>query len=243
MPNNSLQKKDLTVILAAYKEAENLNVLLPRLNSVLSELTSLYEILVIDTIEPLDNTQEICEKYNVRYIKRCGGNNYGDAIRTGILESGGVYVVVMDADGSHPPEFIPKLWAEKGKGDIIIASRYIDGGRTENPWLLVFFSKILNFIFKTIIQFPVLDVSNSFRLYNGDKLRAIKLNYKHFDILEEILAKSLWRSRSSCKIIEVPFYFERRINGKSKRNFLLFSYHFFLAIFKLLSMRLSKETD
>lgn len=237
MLENHSQLDSLSVILAAYKEAENLEILLPRLKSTLSQLTPSFEILVIDSIEPMDNTTDICKNNAVRCLKRRGGNNYGDAIRTGIAESIGEFVIVMDADGSHPPEFIPMLWNERKNYDIVIASRYINGGHTENPWVLVFLSRILNYIFKKIVQLPVLDVSNSFRLYHGMKLRSIQPTYQHFDILEEILARLFWETNDSITVIEVPFSFEKRHSGKSKRNLFLFGYHLLLAMYRLYGLR------
>lgn len=82
-----------------------------------------------------------------------------------------------------------------------------------------------------------MDGSNSFRLYNGLKLRSIKLTYQHFDILEEILARLFWDSNDSVTVAEVPFSFEKRYSGKSKRNLILFGYHFLLAIYKLSYLR------
>jgi len=235
MLNNNVQLDSLSVILPAYKEAENLEILLPKLKLSLILLTPSFEILVIDS---LDNTEKVCRNNSVTYINRLGGNNYADAIRTGIAVSTGRYVIIMDADGSHPPEFIAKLWNQKQNADIVIASRYINGGRTDNPWLLVLLSRILNILFKNIVQFPVLDVSNSFRLYDGMKLRSLKLTYQHFDILEEILAKWLWENNiNHNSVIEIPFFFEKRFAGKSKRNLILFGYHYMFAIFKLYHLR------
>ena len=67
-----------------YLEEENLRLLLPRLVTEITKIGDPYEILVIDTMHAMDNTKEVCEANNVSYIQRTGGNNYGDAIRTGI---------------------------------------------------------------------------------------------------------------------------------------------------------------
>lgn len=234
---NQPNTESLSVILAAYNEAENLSFLLPRLISILNQITSDNEILVVDTQQPMDNTREICEMYSVKYLNRQGSNNYGDAIRTGIKNSSGKYVIIMDSDGSHNPEFINELWKARGQAEVIIASRYLSGGKTNNPWMLVFMSKILNLFFKYFVRIPALDVSNSFRLYDGDRLRSLKLEFSHFDIVEEILAKMIWEIQPPSKVLELPFEFGKRISGKSKRNLLVFSYNFLLAIFRLNQIR------
>jgi len=234
---NQTSLGSLSIILAAYNEASNLDVLLPKIITSIGELTDQKEILVIDTQTPMDNSEEICHKYSVTYENRQISNNYGDAIRTGIKKSTGDYVIIMDSDGSHDPEFIHELWKYRKQADIVIASRYIPGGRTDNPFLLVLMSRILNFFFTKIVNLPALDVSNSFRLYNGALLRKLELEFQHFDIVEEILAKMIWEITPPGRVKEIPFEFGKRLYGKSKRNLFVFCFHFLLAIFKLSQIR------
>ena len=225
--------ENLSIILAAYNESENLKYLLPRLKLTVNKITPKNEVIVVDTLSPMDDTEQICLTNGARYVRRRGGNDYGYAIKTGITESTGDYVVIMDADGSHDPEFISKLWQVRHEADVVIASRYIAGGRTDNPWLLVFMSRILNFAFRTVVRIPILDVSNSFRLYTGTLLRNLELTSLHFDVLEEILARLLWQNDPPARMIEIPFSFGKRFSGESKRNMIVFGYHFLRAIFRL----------
>ena len=232
----------LTVMLPAYGEADNLRELLPQLKCRLDALSISYEILVLDTQVPVDDTRAVCESVGVRCLPRQNGNNYGDAIRTGIAASQGKYVVVMDADGSHTPEFVEKFWENREKADLVIASRYVAGGSTKNPLLLVGMSRILNVVFKVALRLPVFDVSNSFRLYRGDMLRGLTLTYLHFDIMEEILAKMLWNNPvSPARCLEIPYQFEQRKYGKPKRNLLVFGVHFIRAFLRLRAMRRQSE--
>jgi dolichol-phosphate mannosyltransferase len=229
--------ESLSIVLAAYREGENLAYLLPSIRKVVDDMTVPYELIVVDTQEAMDNTEGICHANQARHVRRRGGNDYGDAIRTGISEAKGEYVVIMDADGSHNAEFIRDLWEHRHVADIVIASRYVPGGHTDNPWLLVRLSRFLNLFFRAIAGLPVLDVSNSFRLYRGDLLRSLHLTYRHFDVLEEILGKLLWLHGPSVRVLEVPFRFGRRIRGESKRTLLVFAYHFLLAALRLSRMR------
>ena len=125
MTISSEAHESLTIMMAAYNEAENLAVLLPRINALVARLTPDYEILVVDTYTPMDDTRAICEQNGAVYLNRENSNNYGDAIRTGIRHSQGKYVVNMDSDGSHDPAFIEKLWQIRDQADIVIASRYM----------------------------------------------------------------------------------------------------------------------
>jgi len=226
----------LSVILASYQEGENLKRLLPRLKATVDRIATRNQVIVVDTQAPMDDTEQVCIANGVSCVRRRGGNEYGYAIRTGIAESTGDYVVIMDADGSHAPEFIDSLWQARHEADVVIASRYVAGGRTDNPQLLVLASRFLNFVFQAVANIPVLDVSNSFRLYRGDLLRNLELTFLHFDVLEEILAKLLWQNFPPARVAEIPFSFEKRSAGHSKRNLLVFSYHFLRAMFRLRQM-------
>ncbi|EKD54159.1 MAG: hypothetical protein ACD_60C00119G0005 [uncultured bacterium] len=227
-----LNSVDLSVILPAYLEAENLRLLLPRLHRVLIESSLSFEILVIDTMIAMDHTRDVCKENQAICINREKGNSFGEAICTGIRKSRGTYVIFMDADGSHEPEFIPHLLKHRTTHDIVIASRYIPGGVTENPWILIFMSHMLNKIYSFVLGIHCKDVSNSFKLYPGEMLRSLKLKCKNFDIVEEILFK-LVRQYPCLQIKEVPFAFKKRMFGCTKRNLILFMITYTISLIRL----------
>jgi len=226
------KKIDLSIILPAYKEEENLRVLLPRLVAVLDKLKCSSEILVIDTQEKLDNTNLICYKFGARHIPREGVDSFGAAVRTGISKANGDYIIFMDADGSHPPEFIPQLHESSSRGDVIIASRYVKNGDTENSWFLILMSKIVNWSFSVVLGLKCKDVSNSFKLYRADQLKSLNLKCTNFDIVEEILFK-LKKNNPQIKFVEIPFVFKKRLFGETKRNLPLFIATYLITIIKL----------
>ncbi len=111
---------ELSVMMPCYKEADNLKILLPKIDDVLSGFPFTSEIIIVDTQTPMDDTAQVCEKFrNVRYVPRNGGNDYGDAVRTGIKSTLGRYVLIMDADGSHNPEDITRLYDDAGGCDVV----------------------------------------------------------------------------------------------------------------------------
>jgi dolichol-phosphate mannosyltransferase len=225
-------KKELSIILPSYKEAENLRILLPQLQSTLGDLHIAYEILVVDTEHSMDTTKEVCDMPHVRYINRQGGNNYGDAIRTGIMHAEGIYTVFMDADGSHTPEFIKTLYSHRNDGDVIIASRYIEGGTTDNSKSLIYMSLVLNIIYAVVLGLRCKDVSNSFKLYKTEDLKKINLYCNNFDIVEEILFK-LKRLHKKLIIKELPFTFKKRMFGETKRNLVFFILSYIVTLVRL----------
>ncbi|MCL6588755.1 MAG: glycosyltransferase [Firmicutes bacterium] len=227
---------DISVVIPAYQEKENLEVLLPRLISVLGGLGVQYEVLVVDALEKMDDTDDVCRRNQVTYLNRINGNSYGDAIRTGIQCSRGAKVLVMDADGSHEPESIPEMYSYAAKYDLVIGSRYIKNGRTENNFILILMSLMVNIMYRLFLNLKVKDVSNSFRLYDGEKLRSIKTVCSHFDLVEEILIKlSLCYPKLTVK--EVPIEFKKRLYGKSKRDLVKFVLSYLVTMRRLMKIK------
>lgn len=215
-------RPELSVVLPAYEEAANLDQLIPALKAALTPLGILHEIVVVDSAEPRDATPEVCARHGVVHVARRDGATYGHAIRTAQQAARGRYLILMDADGSHGPSFVRRLWEERDTADLLIASRYVRGGQTENPVILIFMSMVVNYVFRICLGLRCADVSNSFRLYRGDEFRALELKCDNFDIVEEILIK-LSFSRPGYTIRELPFTFEKRKAGKTKRRLVLFA--------------------
>lgn len=233
---------ELSVVLPCYLEADNLRFLLPKIKAVAATLTPDYEVLIVDTQQPKDDTPDICAAEGVRYIGRRGGDSYGDAIRTIIQEARGPFILCMDADGSHSPEYFPSMWAKRDEYDIVIGSRYAPGGHTENPAVLILMSYVLNLTFRIAFSIRAKDVTNSFRLYRRNVLTPLKLESNDFDILEEILIKA-----TVCKhpatIGEVPVTFGRRKAGESKRNLVKFMFGYMTTLNKLLGFARSARRE
>ena len=228
---------DISIIIPAYKEKENLEVLLPKLVGVLSGLQVTFEILVIDTMEKMDATEDVCRLHQqVHYIPRENGNYYGDAIRTGIRKSTGAHVIIMDADGSHEPRYIKDLLQYAGKHDVVIGSRYIKNGKTENNIILIFMSFMVNIMYRLFLNLKIKDVSNSFRLYNGIQLRSIDTICDNFDLVEEILIK-LVLHYPGLTIKEVPIEFKKRLHGKSKRELFKFVFSYLVTVRRLMQIK------
>lgn len=230
------ERCELSVVMPAYREADSLRTLLPKLVPEVQALTSDMEIIVVDSLSPLDNSRQICEENEVQYRSRTGGEDYGDAVRSGIQASRGRYVLLMDSDGSHNPKAIASLWNRRADASIVIGSRYVRGGHTENPAILIFMSRILNYAYRLAFRLPVNDVSNSFRLYHGDPLRSLHLVSKNFDIVEEILIRLVY-GPSRATVLEVPMTFEQRKAGVSKRNLPVFLMSYLSSMKKMQGFR------
>lgn len=230
----------ISVILPSYLEAENLRDILPALKNALEGID--YEILVLDTMEPLDETETVCNINGAKYIARRGGNNYGDAIRTGFADAVGDYIVVMDADGSHDPKCIPEFLKEmeSKEYDLIIGSRYCKGGHTENPAILRLMSWMLNVTYRLLFDLRVKDVSDSFRMYKREQIKTLQLECDNFDLVEEILIKlSLYCK--TFRVKEIPISFYKRAAGESKRDLVKFIFSYCVTIHRLLKIKHKTE--
>jgi dolichol-phosphate mannosyltransferase len=223
---------DLSIMIPAYREGANLRELLPLIKPAADALTPNYEVLIVDTETALDDTADICAVNGVRHIHRYGGNQYGDAIRTGIKESRGEYLLCMDGDGSHSPSYFASMWKERAGYDIVIGSRYAPGGQTENPAILIWMSYLVNLTFRVAFSIRAKDVTNSFRLYRKSVIAPLKLESGDFDILEEILIKAVTH-RPPARITEVPVTFARRKAGESKRKLVQFAFGYLHTLRKL----------
>jgi dolichol-phosphate mannosyltransferase len=227
----------LAVVLPAYDESENLRILLPELRSVLDSLVEVESTILV--VLPLAATvveqQEVVDLGAVCVI-RGPSDTFGDAVRSGIkaVPITADYIIFMDADGSHSPTTVPRLVEFADGNDVVIASRYVRGGKSDNGPLLRAMSRSLNMCFRIVLRVPCDDLSTSFKLYKREQLQAITLTCDKFDIVEEILFRLQRKvGRSSFRVHEVPDYFRERKFGESKRQLGPFIVSYFLTLIRL----------
>jgi dolichol-phosphate mannosyltransferase len=197
---------DISVILPVINERENLDILIPRLKSLLRNARLDGEIVVVDGGSS-DGTRESAAAHGVRVVSE-RGKGYGAAIQTGFEEARGEWVLTLDADLSHDPDFVAKMWRARDRGDIVIASRYTRGGVAYTGVFRKSLSWLLNLFLRRFWSLPVRDVSSGYRLYRRAALEGLKFTSSNFEVLGEILVRLYARG---YKVVEVPFtYFPRR---------------------------------
>lgn len=225
--------KGISLIIPAYREEENLRFLLPEIHKALQTVDQPYEIQVVDTCQPMDHTEELCSQQNAECIRCEQEDSYGNAVRTGIRHARLDKTVFMDGDGSHSPAVIPEMLRlmEDENLDLVVGSRYVDGGASDNGPVLKLLSLTLNLIFRWIFHLKVKDLSGSFRMYRTDQLQGLHLQCANFDIIEEILIKLSMREHFSFR--EIPISFSKRQAGKSKRHLFAFIAGYLSTIIRL----------
>lgn len=208
----------ISIVISFHNEEKNVFPLVEDIQKTLKD-KYIFELILIDDIST-DGTFKICNdlisKYdNISVIKRKENKGLGNALRDGFNEAKGEVIVTMDGDLSHQPKELINLLSKFNEGyDLVIGSRFIQGGSVELNKKRIFMSKSLAFFIR-LSGVNVQDVSSGFRVYNSKLLKKMNLNSKNFDIQLETLLKM---KRMNAKIAEVPIHYLKRKEGKSKLN-------------------------
>lgn len=207
----------LSIIIPTINEADNIEPLLKRIAASLDTMAlQNSEVIFVDdgsTDATQDNIKAWQGKFPVRLISRPGKNGLASAVIEGARLAVYDYVLVMDADLSHPPEAIPELAGPVMSGcyDMIIGSRYIKGGGTPG-WPLL---RRLASRGATLLAWPFLEVKDpmaGFFCTQRRLLAEMPLDISGFKIGFEILM----RHSGSLRVNEVPIVFHDREQGQSK---------------------------
>jgi dolichol-phosphate mannosyltransferase len=227
----------LSVLLPARNEKDNLELLFPRLESALCEIGVPSEIIVVDG-GSIDGTLEAARRHGALALPQ-SGTGYGLALKQGFQAASGEYIVTLDADVSHDPKFIPRLWANREAADVVVASRYCEGGSAQAPLFRRILSHILNWFFNRTFGIPITDVSSGFRLYRADVVKSLEFDGESYDALEEILIRI---HNQGGRIIEVPFTYLPRIHGNSKAQIFRIGLRLLATCFRLRRLRRTNRT-
>jgi dolichol-phosphate mannosyltransferase len=207
----------LTVVIPALNQSSNPDRLLPALRRELQSLEISHEVL-----QPV-------------------GPGYGAALRTGFAQAVGEYVLTLDADGSHDPSFLPAIWTARHGVEVVIASRYVDGGDAEMPRARRALSRTLSFVLRRGLSLPYSDLSSGYRLYRRAALESVALQATGFDILQEVLIRML---AAGFAIREVPLrYRALGTNRGWMARFARSHVKTFLAMWKLRNSIASADYD
>ena len=222
----------LAVVIPAWNERENLDLLIPALRETLEGLGVRWEIIVADG-GSWDGTPEAATRRGARVIQQ-RRPGYGAALMEAISASQARFVVTMDADLSHRPTFIEDLWRHRDEAEVLIASRYIPGGESRTHWFRRLCSRILNVTYARILSLPLHDISSGFRMYRRDILTGVQCQASDFDILEEILIKV---HALGFRIRELPFQYLSRGTGRSHARFLKFGWAYLKTLIRMWQLR------
>jgi len=228
---------DITVVIPVLNEQENLELLLPSLRKVISELGLVAEILVVDG-GSTDESQRVAGGFGARVIRQ-QERGYGGALLAGFAGAHAPFVVTMDADLTHRPEFLKDFWRQRNEAETLIASRYVAGASaSEMGAIRRILSHVLNRVYSFVLELPLRDLSSGFRMYHRTLLETLDLQARDFDVLEEILVKVYVRGG---RIREVPFHYQARQSGRSHAKLIRFGWAFSKTLLRMRRLRNSAD--
>jgi dolichol-phosphate mannosyltransferase len=223
---------DLSVVIPAKGEGRNLDELLPALRDVLTGVGVGAEILVVAS-EDDAVAKGAADRAGARVLLQ-ESPGYGGALQRGFEEARGEWVLTMDADQSHQPSFVEGLWRAREDADLVIASRYVPGGKAVMPASRYVLSRTLNSVFSRGLSLGVADMSSGFRLYRRRVLPKNGPLPANFDAVQTLLVKAYcegWRVK------EVPFRYEPRRHGRSTARVIRFGVDYTRTFWRLWKLR------
>ena len=175
------------------------------------------ELIIVDDNSP-DGTgplaEELARDHRITVVHRSGKLGLGTAVIDGFAAASASIVGVIDADMSHPPALLPRMFAamQQANADVVIASRYIRGGGTEH-WsaMRLLMSRVACVMARGLT--PVRDATSGFFLIRKELGQGVRISAGGFKICLELLVRG-----RPATVVEVPYVFVGRTTGESKMN-------------------------
>jgi len=210
------------IVVPTYNERENVAALVAQLLEVAPDA----DVMLVDDNSP-DGTAPFAEELfgaNPRFsvLRRAGARGYGRSLVDGYrraLERGYARLLQLDADFSHDPRSIPSLVAASLSSDVVIGSRYCEGGRVANwPLRRRALSRFANDYVRLITGLRARDTTSGFRCYTRRALRRLlegRVAAEGYAFLVEAVFRA---QREGLSVTEVPITFTDRREGQSKMS-------------------------
>lgn len=199
-----------TLVILTYNEIEGVTALFNRI-----PLKAVDEVFVVDGGSK-DGTIEFFENKGIRVIRQ-KIHGRGEAFRIGLKEATGDYLIFFGPDGNEKPEDIIYMvnLMEKGN-DMVIASRFMIGGRRDDSEHLIpyrgFGNRIFTLLANVIFGGNYTDTINGYRAIRRDSLERLHIDAQGFGIEYQISIRSI---KSGYRVVEFPTYEGDRIGGRS----------------------------
>jgi glycosyltransferase involved in cell wall biosynthesis len=212
--------RSITIVIPTYNERANLETIITELVKLLPKAF----VVVVDDNSP-DGTGAladdlVCRFPGVQVIHRPSKEGIGPAYVAGFkraLAMGTDLVAAMDADGSHSPTDLLHLIEAAEDADLVVGSRYVDGGETAGwPRSRRLLSRFGGLYARWVLGAPIADLTAGFKVYRRDALAALPLDQIRTDGYGFQIETTWDIWRSGKRVREVPITFHDRVAGKSK---------------------------
>jgi dolichol-phosphate mannosyltransferase len=207
----------LSIIVPTYNERDRLPELVTAIFAAFAAARLHGELIVVDDNSP-DGTgalaEQLAARHAIRVLHRSGKLGLGTAVVDGFNAAAAPVVGVIDADMSHPPMLLTRMFAamQDARADVVVASRYIPGGGTRDwPFTRLLMSRVACLLARRLT--PVRDATSGFFLIRRDVARTVRISAGGFKICLELLVRG-----RPASVLEVPYVFAGRTVGESKMN-------------------------
>ncbi|MDD3647502.1 MAG: polyprenol monophosphomannose synthase [Candidatus Dojkabacteria bacterium] len=243
--------KKLAIAIPTYNEKDNLEDIVKAIKKVLEKVQIETTVIIIDDNSP-DGTGKIADRltsefntppFQVTVIHREGKLGLASAYKTAFkqaIDKEFDYILSMDADFSHKPEYIPDFLTKIKEYDMVIGSRNIKGGGVEN-WSLFrqFISKGGSLYSRTILGVKIKDFTAGYVMYKRDVLLKIGLDEIRSEGYSYAIEMKHRVAKMGFSFCEIPIIFPDRVKGKAKMSRKIFL-EAFLRVWQLRFTKISK---
>jgi len=217
-------KNKYSILLPTYNERENLPIIIWLIVKSFTKSGEDFEVIIIDdgspdgTLEVAQQLQDIYGQDKIVLRPRAKKLGLGTAYVHGIKNATGNFIIIMDADLSHHPKFIPDFIKKQSEGDydVVTGTRYSGNGGVYG-WDLKrkLISRTANYITQILLRPGVSDLTGSFRLYKKQVLQKLieSCTSKGYVFQMEMMVRA---RQHEMTIAEVPITFVDRFYGESK---------------------------
>ena len=206
------------MVVPTYNEKDGLAELTRALFDAAGAAGLALELVIVDDNSP-DGTgaiaDQLAETYRVKVLHRAGKLGLGTAVVAGFGVASADVVGVMDADFSHPPALVPRMYAvyRATEADVLVASRYVPGGSTPNwPTSRKIMSRSACMAARGLS--PIRDAASGFFLIKRSIATGVTIKAGGFKICLELIVRG-WPTR----LVEIPYQFDDRELGESKMSY------------------------
>lgn len=218
---------NIAVVTPAYQEWENLSELRDGVLRSLDNFGPASEwILIVEAEASSELVDAVCGTDTRIVVQKRSVTNqsFGNALKIGLasVKDDIDVVVIMDGDQSHNPAQIPALvntvLNPTCECDVAIASRYVDGGSSENGLVLRWMSHVLNRVFRVVLGMSARDLSTNYKAFDARLIRGAEVLSSNFEAVQEVLLIAKYRCSQELRLCELPDTFFQRRHGQSKRK-------------------------
>jgi glycosyltransferase involved in cell wall biosynthesis len=210
----------LSIVIPVFNEFHTLKKIIERVQEVHLPQVASREIVIVDDYST-DGTRDLLATYKdqngFKIVFHDRNRGKGAALRTGIAQTTGDFVIIQDADLEYDPQEYPKLLAPllAGKADVVYGSRFAGG---ESKRVLYYWHSVGNRFLTTLsnmfTNINLTDMETCYKMFRGEVIRSIRIEEDRFGFEPEVTSKV---ARMGCRIYEVGISYSGRTYAEGKK--------------------------